>query len=262
MVPVRKTLTSGRSALWFDTVGSTNDEARMLGKEGEAGPIWVFSKRQTQGRGRNNRRWIAQEGNLHASLLVRIACRADAAVQLSIVAGIAVFDATQAALAANGVRLSNVPIWLKWPNDIMIGDGKVGGLLIETSTQPGTAELAAVVGVGVNLLSAPQSVERPATSLKEYMGGSSASITPYELLCALDISLINWIEAWQCGAQFEKVRLGWLERAGKKGHGMIVNTGTGQVSGVFEGLDTQGRLLLRNDKGKTDVVSFGDVDVL
>src|SRR5665811_1481023 len=76
----------------LDTVDSTNAEAKRRADMGEPGPLWIWSARQSQGRGRGGREWTSQVGNLFASLLVGVNCPLRVAGQLALVAGVVTFD--------------------------------------------------------------------------------------------------------------------------------------------------------------------------
>src|SRR3970282_1333186 len=86
-------LPSGYRLLRMETVDSTNAEAKRRAKAGEPGPLWIWSTRQSQGRGRGGREWVSHHGNLLASLLIGINCPTRVAGQLALVAGIAAYDA-------------------------------------------------------------------------------------------------------------------------------------------------------------------------
>jgi BirA family transcriptional regulator, biotin operon repressor / biotin---[acetyl-CoA-carboxylase] ligase len=116
-------------SLILDSVGSTNREAFALAEAGETGPLWIMARRQTAGRGRADRPWVSVPGNLHASLLVRLGCPPAAMPQLSLVAGVAVVDAIRQATGGGPAGLR-----LKWPNDVLIGQAKCAGILVETTS--------------------------------------------------------------------------------------------------------------------------------
>jgi BirA family biotin operon repressor/biotin-[acetyl-CoA-carboxylase] ligase len=118
-------------SLILDSVGSTNREAFALAEAGETGPLWIMARRQTAGRGRGDRPWVSVPGNLHASLLIRLGCPPTAMPQLSLVAGVAVVDAIREAAGGRPAGLR-----LKWPNDVLIGQAKCAGILVETSRPP------------------------------------------------------------------------------------------------------------------------------
>ena len=92
---------AGYRLLKLDTVDSTNAEAKRRAEMGEPGPLWIWSARQSKGRGRAGREWTSQVGNLFASLLIRPRCTLQTASQLALVAGVAAYD-TLAKLVARG----------------------------------------------------------------------------------------------------------------------------------------------------------------
>jgi BirA family biotin operon repressor/biotin-[acetyl-CoA-carboxylase] ligase len=247
-------LPDGYRLVHLQDVDSTNAEALRRALAGEQGPLWILADRQASGRGRDGRIWASLPGNLHASLLIGLDCRLQAAAQLSLVTGVAAVDAVHAAAGRPipGLRL-------KWPNDILIGTAKVGGILIE-STSPGRqgaggSRLVAVIGVGVNLAAAPQDAARPATSLQAH----GLTLSPHDALCFLADALHSWIGIWEGGAGFARVRAAWLDRAGAKGEAVTVHGPDGQVDGRFAGLDDDGALLVTGRDGRVLKVRFGDV---
>ncbi len=235
------------------TVDSTNAEAMRRAMAGERGPLWIVADEQTAGRGRAGRSWSSQRGNLQASLLLTFAAPAAKAYQLALVTGVATFDAIGTAMGTTpkGLRL-------KWPNDIMIDGAKAGGILIESSTlvskgtEPGG--LAAVIGIGMNVASAPHVPDRPTT----YLSACGEAPEPEALLAALADSTAHWLAVWDEGRGFAAVREAWLNRAHPIGERMSINTGSERVSGAFVGLDADGALILQTE-GETRRFTFGDV---
>ncbi len=233
----------------LDTVDSTNVEAMRRAVAGERGPLWITADVQTAGRGRAGRSWTSEPGNLQASLLLTLDTAVSRAYQLSLVAGIAVFDAISVGLGASpsGLRL-------KWPNDILIDGQKAGGILIESSTT--SAGLAAVIGIGINIASAPDLPDRPATRLADHgFAGDSGT-----LLAEIADAARIWIAIWEDGAGFEVIREAWLNRAHPIGERMSINTGSERIDGAFLGLDTEGALLLDSPSGARRF-TFGDVSL-
>lgn len=238
----------------LDECGSTNIEAMQLGLRGEAGPLWVLARRQSKGRGRAGRSWAGEEGNLLASFLMRLHCPVQAAAQLSLVAGLAAAHAI-ARCAGDGCE---IPLWLKWPNDIMIGRAKVGGILVETSTLPATSQIIAVVGFGVNLASAPQVSNRIVGNLRAF----DCDIEPRAMLGLLDRELTSTLGRWSEGSGFDKIRRDWLRLTVETGTWVSVTTASGGIRGRFAGLNSEGHLLISDESGKTHCVTYGDVEVL
>ncbi|MCZ7595979.1 MAG: biotin--[acetyl-CoA-carboxylase] ligase [Hyphomicrobium sp.] len=241
-------LPEGCGLLHLSEVDGTNAEAmrRVLG--GERGPLWIISDRQTMGRGRSGRAWASEPGNLFASFIAALDCQAAKAAQLSLVAGIATVEAIRRARPMPGLRL-------KWPNDVLIGTAKAGGILVESTSRPAPPRTVAVIGFGLNLVAAPQDLGRAAT----FLAAHGLVLSPREALCFLAHTMNDWIRIWDGGEGFAQVREAWLERAGPKGEALTVNAAGGPVSGTFAGLDDTGALLLDDADGRQLSFAFGDV---
>lgn len=230
----------------LDAIDSTNAEAMRRAARGERGPVWLTAARQTAGRGRSGRAWTSLDGNLMATLLVEPGRPTARLGELSLVAGVAAYEAVGRLHTAPGLRL-------KWPNDIMLGDAKLGGILIESTSFAG--ETVAAIGIGLNLVAAPSIADRETDALSRY------AIPPARaaMLVAVSDRLMYWLRIWRTDDGFEAVRTAWIQAAGPPGGTMTINTGRAICSGAFAGLDTDGALLLRDDGGNLRRFSFGDV---
>jgi BirA family biotin operon repressor/biotin-[acetyl-CoA-carboxylase] ligase len=228
---------------------STNAEAMRRVLAGETGPLWVIADRQTAGRGRSGRAWASEPENLFASLLIATGCPVAKAGQLSLVAGVAVIDAITSAGLDRTAALR-----LKWPNDILIGSGKAGGILVESSTRPGGG-MSAVIGVGLNLVSRPVELGAAATSLACH----GLVLSPREALCFLGDAMDHWLTTWNDGEGFAQVREAWLARGGAVGEPLTVHAGADVVRGNFAGLDAEGALIVADAGGRERRFTFGDV---
>lgn len=250
MVAPRQTLigAGGIPILELDEVDSTNSEAMRRGIAGAEAPLWVMAARQTAGRGRSSRAWTTLPGSLAASLLLRLTCPVASAAQLSLVAGVAAIDAIRGAAPAVAGEVR-----LKWPNDLLVGTAKAGGILVESAMTGST--LIAVVGFGINLASAPDGLGRDAT----HLGRNGTAPRPEAFLHALASSMTGWLARWDEGRGFAEIRDAWISRAGALGEEMTVHSGAGRRSGRFAGLDAGGALLLAMDGGTTERVAVGDV---
>lgn len=243
-------LPEGCAHVHIEAVDGTNAEAMRRVLAGEHGPLWITADRQTAGKGRSGRTWASQTGNLFASYIAPVSCPPAKAGQLSLVAGVAAYDAIARAGSIRGVRL-------KWPNDILIGTAKAGGILIESTVRSGQAGTIAVIGIGLNLVSAPEDLGRAATFLAQH----GLKLSPQGALCFLAHTMKEWMTNWDDGAGFVEVREAWLERAGPLGEPLTVNAGATPVSGRFAGLDENGALLIDSDDGRQLSFSFGDVSL-
>jgi BirA family biotin operon repressor/biotin-[acetyl-CoA-carboxylase] ligase len=231
--------------------GSTNSEGMRLAGQGAPTGTWVIADRQTAGRGRSGRAWESAPGNFYASLVLRDVFPLDKAAQLALVSGVAVHAAVMA--AAGGTLGTGLE--LKWPNDILLGRRKLGGILVESSVARRDHGALAVIGVGLNLSHHPDLADKPATDLSQH----GASIAPLNFLPLLDRSMQEWISNWASGAGFAVVREAWLARSLPSGAGLTVHSGQGAVKGVFAGIDPDGALLLTVPSGALQTVTFGDV---
>ena len=138
-----------------DETGSTNDDARELARDGAPHLTTVVADRQTAGRGRRGRTWIAQPGEaLLASWVVRPAIPVEQWSVLPLIVGVACVEAVRAR--------TKVDCMLKWPNDLMVGERKLGGILVEAEPPR-----FAVAGVGLNATATdfPDDLRTPPTSL-------------------------------------------------------------------------------------------------
>ncbi|HMN36301.1 MAG TPA: biotin--[acetyl-CoA-carboxylase] ligase [Hyphomicrobium sp.] len=231
--------------------GSTNRDAMRLALNGEPLPLWVVAERQTEGRGRVGRSWVSPTGNLHASLAFRTDAPPASAGQIALVAGVALHEAIAALtdLAGKG------RIRLKWPNDLMIGDAKAGGILVESTLVAGVpgGGLTVVAGFGLNVSSAPE-LDRPVTSLALETQCPNAEM----VLAALMDSCHRWFQLWDEGRAFSAIRKAWQERAGPIGQAITVTAGNETLSGSYQGLNDDGALLA-NVAGRLETFNFGDV---
>jgi BirA family biotin operon repressor/biotin-[acetyl-CoA-carboxylase] ligase len=152
----------GRRVLRLDEATSTNDVAKRLGKEGEEEGAVVLAKRQTSGRGRMGKGWSSPEGGLYMSVLLRPKMRGQELLRMTVFSCVPVAKAIE--------EVCGIKVQLKWPNDLMIDGAKVGGILVE-GVSKGTHLDLVVVGIGLNVNSAPEHIrEEGATSLRTTLG--------------------------------------------------------------------------------------------
>jgi BirA family transcriptional regulator, biotin operon repressor / biotin---[acetyl-CoA-carboxylase] ligase len=242
-------LPQGYRLVSFDSIGSTNDEAKRLALAGAPEGTLVWAREQTAGRGRRGRVWMSPPGNLYASLILRPDCPMDQAAQLGFVAALAVGGALQA-------RLPRVdPLAYKWPNDVLIKGRKIGGVLLESEVDTAGKPRFVIVGVGVNLAAAPKDTEFPATSVAEEGLGA---ISPEIMLEQFAHHFQSWKAQWRAEG-FAPVREAWLAAAAiSSGEPIRVRLETTTLQGGFLGLDEGGALLL-DVAGQRRHISAGEV---
>jgi BirA family transcriptional regulator, biotin operon repressor / biotin---[acetyl-CoA-carboxylase] ligase len=231
-----------------ETLGNTNDEAARLARTGAEPGAVVWALEQTAGRGRRTREWVSPRGNLYASLVLRPACPPDRAAQLGFVAALAVGDALAA--LAPGLREPA----LKWPNDVLVGDRKIAGLLLESEIGENGNLAFLIVGVGINLVSAPADAEFPATSIA---GEGHHPPEPAAMLEAFASHFDSWARCWRAEG-FTPVRVAWRKRACGLGEPIRVRLEGATLHGRFADIDQRGVLLLDTPAGRRHI-SAGDV---
>ena len=244
-------LPAGYRLLRLETVDSTNAEARRRGEAGEPGPLWIWSLRQSAGRGRNGRQWQSQHGNLFASLLIGLNCPLSTAAQLALLAGVVAYD-TAAKLLPKEARSE---LLLKWPNDVLLKGGKVAGMLLESTSETAPNRCKVVIGTGFNLATFPPDLEQPATSLAAH-GGTTTPAASFETLAAVTDA---WLSRWAEGVAFQTVRRAWLDRAGPTGRPLRVRLHGEEAEGTYAGLDSGGALRLLMSDGAERRIAAGDV---
>jgi BirA family transcriptional regulator, biotin operon repressor / biotin---[acetyl-CoA-carboxylase] ligase len=222
----------------YETIGSTNDEAKRLGRAGEPEGLVICADQQTAGRGRRGRAWVSPPGNLYASMLLRPRCRAAEAAQLGFVAALGLADAI-------GELAPTITVRCKWPNDLLASGKKMAGILLETEIVGGGLPDFVVLGIGANLVSAPRDTPYPATSLADE---GPSGITPRLMVPAVIRRFSEWSALWQ-DEGFAPIRTAWLSRAAGLGEPIQVRLDRATLDGRFLDLDDDGALLLATPSG-------------
>ncbi|MFO1080696.1 MAG: biotin--[acetyl-CoA-carboxylase] ligase [Reyranellaceae bacterium] len=230
-------LPDGWTLVALPSVGSTNDEAQRLAEAGAAEGTVVWAREQTGGRGRRGRSWASPVGNLYTSTVLRPACRPAEASELGFAAALAVAD-----IAPEGRAVR-----LKWPNDVLVDEGKVAGILLESAVGQDGAVQHVIAGIGVNVQFAPQLPDM------RYAGAVLGG-TVEAALSRLAAALARRLRQWRQDG-FASVRADWLDRAGPLGVEVDVRLGNELVRGRFAGLDGDGGLLLETAAGSRKIVS-------
>jgi BirA family transcriptional regulator, biotin operon repressor / biotin---[acetyl-CoA-carboxylase] ligase len=241
----------------FESIGSTNAEAMARERDGERGPMWFVTSEQTAGRGRRHRPWIAPRGNLASSLLEVIDVSPSVAATLGFAAGLALETALRGVSIEASLRSAgsdDMKFSLKWPNDVLAGRKKLAGILLEAEAVADD-RLAVVVGIGTNVVAAPEGTPTPATSL----AALGVNIGAEELFGALSDVWAEFRGIWDNGRGFGEIRRLWLERAAGLGQPVAIHTGGSIVEGTFDTIDASGCLIVRTSDDKRVPVAAGDV---
>lgn len=241
-----------------DRLASTNTEALERARSGEAGPLWVVASQQEAGRGRRGNVWISPPGNLAASVLWPVhGIAPETIATLGFVAGLALAQAL-CDVCPSAETMPNPAaerrFRLKWPNDVLAGGGKLAGILLESETLPG-GRRALVIGFGVNVVAAPEGLAYPATSLSAL----GSTVPAAELFERLTDRLAQAARIWNQGRNFSAIRERWLGFAAGLGERVAVRMDGETATGLFEGIDEGGRLVILAPDGARRTVTAGEV---
>jgi len=224
----------------FEELTSTSTECAERARAGEAGGLAVLALRQSAGRGSRGRIWQAPEGNLNLSVLLRPRRPVAEAGMFALLAGIAVAEALEC--------LAPLTVMLKWPNDILLGQAKLAGILIDTVPSGSRLDWL-VIGIGINLREAPRIEGRCTTALGEH----GIELAPQPVANAV----LDRLEHWQ-DAPSEAITRAWLARAHGIGTPIEVQSGGKLLQGSFAGLSPAGELLLQSEN-RIEAISTGEV---
>ncbi|MEP7356833.1 MAG: biotin--[acetyl-CoA-carboxylase] ligase, partial [Anaerolineales bacterium] len=218
----------------YQHLGSTQDEARRLARAGAPEGLLIVAEEQTAGRGRAGRRWVTAHGTALAfSLVLRPATAAARGGELGLLAGLAVCEAVE--------QVTALPAALKWPNDILLGGKKAGGILVEAAASASAEQLEyALLGIGLNVASAPPlgALDFPATALEAEAG------QPVDRLLLLR-AILERLEAHYPLLADGAGRLHgqWAARLAWLGQTVVAHTPVGSVAGRAERADADGALV-------------------
>ena len=228
------------------TVDSTNAEAARLAPS-LSGPVWILAGEQTAGRGRRARSWASPRGNFHATLLMKPTEGLAVMALRSFAAALALRDAC---VAVTGLPQA---FSLKWPNDVLLNEGKLAGILLESAGAGKTAAYLAI-GMGVNLIAAPDAsqVEPGALPPVSLLGETGIRVEPETFLNHLAPAFARW-EARLTTTGFGPLRTEWLAHAARLGDTIRARTGTAMYEGLFETIDDTGSLVLHTSSGRMSI---------
>ncbi|WP_027857460.1 bifunctional biotin--[acetyl-CoA-carboxylase] ligase/biotin operon repressor BirA [Marinobacterium jannaschii] len=230
---------------------STNLEALSLSQRQDCHGRLFVAEQQTAGRGRRGRQWVSPFGrNLYFSLVWRFEHGAAALEGLSLVVGLAL----KKALAASGIE----GVGLKWPNDLLFGNAKLAGILLEM-TGDASGECQVIIGIGLNVAMQPEqaeAIDQPWTDLQSIKGGT---VSRNELLAAVLNELVPMLDRFkQFG--FEPFAEEWMAANAFQSLPVELQLGDQLIQGVCRGVNGSGALLLERE-GETKAYHGGEISV-
>lgn len=236
-------------------VGSTNDEIRRLAQSGQRGPLWVRADSQSGGRGRNGRVWTSEAGNLYTSGLYPIGDNPLEAAQLGFAAALAILDTVK-------TYAPEAAVTLKWPNDVLVEGAKISGILIERAEGPNGAFV--IIGVGINLISHPETALYRATHLldhiaKEQLSTAEPVYTGAAPVLAVLASRFNIWRAKLLEDGFAPIGKAWTENAQGLGQIAKITLPNRSIEATLLGIGTNGELQIKHANGTIESLYAGDV---
>jgi BirA family biotin operon repressor/biotin-[acetyl-CoA-carboxylase] ligase len=246
----------GRSCHAFDVLASTNTALYARGGQGEPEGTLVLADEQTAGRGQAGKVWVSPPRcNLYVSVLLRPAIAPAQAPLISLLAAVALVDTLRQQGAVCGI---------KWPNDVLIQQRKVAGILTEMETHREAVQFV-VVGIGVNVNMPQEALEdrlgpiaQTATSLRVALG---REISREELLAALMENLEAWYNRFMTHGE-TLLQEAWEARSLMRGRRIRAQTLGASWEGTAEGIDQTGRLQLRRDNSTLVALTSAEVRFL
>lgn len=232
--------------LRFKRIASTNTKAYLLAQQGAAEWTVVVSEVQTKGRGRGGKSWESPRGGLWFSVILRPVIKASKAGLLQILAAVGTREAIE--------KETGEKIRVKWPNDLVLDDGKLGGILVETKIVKGAVSFA-IVGIGVNVNQAERSLPQGAVSLYSI---TSRKVGVGRLLTGIIESLES-----RCLELENPSRLlsEWWENCVHREKRVQVEGPKDVLNGISKGIDENGQLLLETTPGAPVKISQGTLTV-
>jgi BirA family biotin operon repressor/biotin-[acetyl-CoA-carboxylase] ligase len=259
----------GSRLVFVPVVDSTNIQAMRLARQGAEEGTVVLTDSQTAGKGRLGRQWLDVQGcHVLSSTMLRPKFPPYLLVMIASLAVVNAITSTCEVVAS-----------IKWPNDILIGDRKVAGILIETSHDQ-TGQMIAIVGIGVNVNGQSDQLASHVTGTAAIPQGSGTTATTLQAACGHTVSretliahLLHNLEDFYLALQQEAedpvvmvsqatsrlIREQWRSQLSTLGRYIEVRQGNTLLSGVAEDVNDLGELLLRSHSGNRVSITWGDI---
>ncbi|MCG8511156.1 MAG: biotin--[acetyl-CoA-carboxylase] ligase [Rhodospirillales bacterium] len=251
---------------WYDKLGSTSTRAIEFARLNPGTPLLVAANTQTAGRGRTGRTWHSPRGGAWFSLALSVQANPMHMRPAPLVAGLAVLQTLEPLLSDDNAPAFDTGLCIKWPNDVLLHDRKVAGILCEQTLHPADPpehwRIDLIIGAGINVnvdvARFDNDLRHPATSLQEALGRDIA-LQPLIRNCAEAIQR-QMLKLMHQGFNAEtrravRKRLAWI------GNDIVVSRLGREVFGEMRGIDALGRLLIDTEHG-LETFDAGDVQTV
>lgn len=230
---------------FLESVNSTNDKIKDLAQN-KTKSIALFSAEQTNGRGRSSNIWLSQKGDLTCSFFLYEKFRLKDLGRINIMISVCVLDALKD--IAKGLDMK-----IKWPNDIYIGEKKLGGILLETRVSKGHI-INLIIGVGVNLTSSPKIDKYKTTKISDHI----PNICSKKLFLHLSEYIKSYFDTFRKN-NFNFYKKKWIESSKDIGKAIIIKKNQKIFNGKFKSINNNGELILETENNNLLKFSFGEI---
>ncbi|MBF8246839.1 MAG: biotin--[acetyl-CoA-carboxylase] ligase [Rickettsia sp.] len=237
--------------LSFSKIDSTNDEAVRISESGISGNFVILSNLQTKGKGTKGRDWESRAGDLTFSILLQNFIPVKNHFHINFIIANVIFDVLNEIFISYNLQHK---IELKWANDIIVNNKKIGGILIKFITK-GKNNFC-IIGIGINILKVKSNLCNFAISLNELGVTINKDILLDKIITRFDMEIDDYISQ---GEKFSKIKNLWLKRAYKLGEFVHIWDGSQNISGLFSTLNNDGSIKLEISKNRFKNILFGDI---
>ena len=250
-----KTENIGKRVYYFEELDSTQNFAQQIAADKKENGTIVIAEKQTSGRGRLDRKWTSPKGGIWFSLIIHPKFDVSSSTLIPILSAVA--------LSKSIKKILGVETEVKWPNDIILNGKKVAGILVDASIQANNIDYL-ILGIGINFDIDTKKLEKRLSKTPNFYGVNSLrennNKTPPKIL--LKEFLFQFEKNLSSLDKGEKAKIvkEWTKKAAGIGRKITINTSSGKISGISQGIDTDGALKIKTKK-KIERVLVGDVDL-
>ena len=237
----------GKDVVHYDSIESTMDAAFRLGMDGAEEGTLVCAEEQTKGKGRLGRLWLSPKSKgIYMSLILRPPLASTEISKLTLLSAVATCEAIK--------KVSGVQAAIKWPNDLLVNDKKIAGILTEMSAEMDKVRFI-VIGIGINVNTDHNQLLDTATSIKEE---ARTRISRVKLVQEILLSFEYWYDSLKADG-FTPAITRWKQLSGTLGRRVRIVEANIEIEGEAVDLDEYGGLIIRNDQGDTIKRMTGDI---
>ncbi|MDP6304021.1 MAG: biotin--[acetyl-CoA-carboxylase] ligase [Candidatus Nitrosopelagicus sp.] len=250
-----KTKNIGKRVYYFEELDSTQNFAQQIAADKKENGTIVIAEKQTSGRGRLDRKWTSPKGGIWFSLIIHPKFDVSSSTLIPILSAVA--------LSKSIKKILGVETEVKWPNDIILNGKKVAGVLVDASVQANNIEYL-ILGIGINFDIDTKKLEKRLSKTPNFYGvnslrGNNNKTPPKILLKEFLFQFEKNLSSLDKGEKAKIVKE-WTKKAAGIGRKITINTSSGKISGISQGIDTDGALKIKTKK-KIERVLVGDVDL-